>query len=136
VKIPPNINFQQQQQILPNQQQQIFPNQQQQIFPNQQQQILPNQQQQILPNQQQQILPNQQQQILPNQPFVPTQQLLNPTLNPSYYQIPAFPSSAIFQDGQFYPTMDPQFSIQAQISPGPNGNGTYTIITYASCICS
>jgi len=128
LNIPPNVNFQQQQPIIPiQQQQQILPfQQQQQILPIQQQQqqpILPIQQQQqqpILPIQQQQpILPIQQQQpILPIQ-----QQQLNPTLNPSYYQMPAFPTSAIFQDGQFYPTMDPQFSIQAQISAGPTGNG-------------
>ena len=64
------------------------------------------------------MIPNQQQ-LLPSQ-----QQQLNPALNPNYYQQPAFPTSSIFQDGQFYPTMDPQFSVQARISPGPNGNGT------------
>jgi hypothetical protein len=105
VNIPPNINFQPQQfpqQQLPNQQQQIL---NQQILPPQQQPILPNQQQPILPNQQQPILPNQQ------QPF-----------NPNYNQMTPFPSLAIFQNGETYPTMDPQFTVQAQISAGPNGN--------------
>jgi len=98
MNIPPNTNFQPQQ----------FPQQQ---LPNQP--ILPIQQQQ-LPNQP--ILPIQQQQ-LPNQQILPTQQLqFNPTYNP-------MPSSAIFQNGEVYPTMDPQFSIQAQIAAGPNGNG-------------
>ncbi|CAF3466569.1 unnamed protein product [Rotaria socialis] len=112
-----------QQQMMPvqqqQQQQQTFHNQQQQqIFPNQQQQqIFPNQQQQqTFPNQQQQILPIQQQQ----QPMLPTQkQQFNP---PNYYPTPSYPSSTIFQHGQVYPTMDPQFSVQAQISTGANGN--------------
>ncbi|CAF1590334.1 unnamed protein product, partial [Adineta ricciae] len=107
LNIPPNINFQQQQQMpLVQQQQQIPLVQQQQQLP------IIQQQQQIPLVQQQQQLPIVQQQ----------QQPLNPTQNPSYYQIPTFPSSAIFQDGQIYPTMDPTFSIQAQISSGPNGN--------------
>jgi hypothetical protein len=137
------LPIQQQQQILPVQQQQQFiPVQQQQQFipiqQQQQQQILPvQQQQQILPiQQQQQILPiQQQQQILPiqqQQQILPAQQqLLNPTLNPSYYQVPLFPQSAIFQDGQVYPTMDSDFSILAQISAGPTGNGTYKIHDYS-----
>jgi hypothetical protein len=134
LNIPPNGNFQQQQFLPIQQQQQILPiQQQQQILPiQQQQQILPiQQQQQILPiQQQQQILPIQQQQpqILPNQQLLPNLQQLNPTLNPNYYQMSMFPSSAIFQNGQSYPTMDPQFYVQAQISPGPSGNGIYKII--------
>jgi PAX-interacting protein 1 len=121
VNIPPNINFQPQQfpqQQLPNQQQQIL---NQQILPPQQQPILPNQQQPILPNQQQPILPNQQQPILPNQqqPILPNQQQ---PFNPNYNQMNPFPSLAIFQNGETYPTMDPQFTVQAQISAGPNGN--------------
>jgi hypothetical protein len=35
--------------------------------------------------------------------------------------VPIFPSRAIFENGQVYPTLDPQFSIQAQVSGGPNG---------------
>jgi hypothetical protein len=85
------------------------------MLPNQQQQILPNPQQQ-LPNQQ--MLPNQQQQLPNQQVLLTQQQQFNPINNP----ISSFPSSAIFQDGQVYPTMDPQFSIQAQVSAGPNGN--------------
>ena len=108
LNIPPNINFQQQQQIPIIQQQQQIP--------------LVQQQQQI-PLVQQQQLPIIQQQ----------QQPLNPTQNPSYYQIPTFPSSAIFQDGQIYPTMDPTFSIQAQISSGPNGNSMYICISDHKC---
>ncbi|CAF0817027.1 unnamed protein product [Adineta steineri] len=129
-QILPNQQFlpNQQQQILPNQQ--FLPNQQQQFLPNQQQQILPDQQlslqqQQILPNQQQQILPiqqQQQQQILPSQQLALAQQQLNPVLNPSYYQLPNFPTSGMFQNGQTYPTMDPTFSVQAQVTAGPNGN--------------
>lgn len=68
---------------------------------------------QVIPFQQQQ----QQQQVLPFQ-----QQQLNPVLNPNYYQLPNYPTSAIFQDGQSYPTMDPNFFIQAQVSAGPSGN--------------
>ncbi|UJR14861.1 hypothetical protein I4U23_001846 [Adineta vaga] len=106
LNVPPNMNYQQQQQ-------QMFPSQP--LLPNdQQQQMFPSQP--SLPNdQQQQILPNQQLPMMQQQP-------LNPTQNPNYYQIPTFPSSGIFQDGQIYPTMDPEFSIQAQISSGPNGN--------------
>ncbi|CAF1122677.1 unnamed protein product [Rotaria sordida] len=115
--LPPQQFFptqqQQQQPILPPQQ--FFPTQQQQ---QQQQPILPPQQ--FFPTQQQQQQ-QQQQPILPNQQLLPTQQL-NPTLNPNYYQMPPYPASTIFQDGQIYPTMDPQFSIQAQVSSGPNGN--------------
>ena len=74
----------------------------------------------VILSQNQQMTINQQQQPLPMQ-----QQSFNPLFNPNYYQMPMFPSSAIFQDGQIYPTMDPQFSIQAQISSGPNGNGIY-----------
>ncbi|CAM2714920.1 unnamed protein product [Rotaria socialis] len=121
----------QQQPMLPNQQQPMFPNQQQPMLPNPQQPMFPNQQQPMLPNQQQPMFPNQQQPMLPNpqQPMLPNQQLLpslqdqlNPTLNPSYYQMPPIMMSAVFQDGQMYPTMDPQFFIQAQVATGPSGN--------------
>ncbi|CAF4476724.1 unnamed protein product, partial [Rotaria sp. Silwood2] len=140
-----NLPIQQQQQTFPRQQQQQnLPIQQQQMLPTQQQQMMPTQQllptqkqqmsskQQMLPEQpmfpNQQFLPDQQQQMLPSQPLFPNQQLLpnqqqlNPALNPNYYQMPLYPTSTVFQDGQIYPTMDPQFSIQAQISSGPNGN--------------
>lgn len=116
----PDQNFQQQPN-LPFQQPQIQSPGQIQPYQQQQQQVLPFQQpqmqspEQIQPYQQQQ----QQQQILPFQ----QQQQLNPALNPSYYQLPNYPTSAIFQDGQFYPTMDPSFSIQAQISTGSTGSG-------------
>ncbi|CAF2156365.1 unnamed protein product, partial [Rotaria magnacalcarata] len=116
MNIPSNTNFQSQQfpqqQRLPNQQMQ--PIQQQQMIPVQQQMI--QQQQQAFPDQQHQILPNQQQQ----QPMLPTQkQQFNP---PNYYPTPSYPSSTVFQHGQVYPTMDPQFSVQAQISTGTSGN--------------
>ncbi|CAF4046657.1 unnamed protein product [Adineta steineri] len=129
------------QQILPNQQQQQqFPQQQlpntQQQLPNQQkqylQQQLPNLQhqlpnQQILPIQQQQQqqqfpqqqLPNPQQQ-LPNQQILPIQQQQQ-QIDPNYYQMPSS-SLAVFQNGQVYPTMDPQYTVQAQVSPGTRGN--------------
>ncbi|CAF4797579.1 unnamed protein product [Rotaria sp. Silwood1] len=104
------------QQMLPSQP--FFPTQQQQMLPNQP--LLPTQQQQMLPNQP--LLPTQQQQMMPTQQFLPNQQQFDPNLNPSFNPMPIYPTSAIFQDGQIYPTMDPQFSIQAQISSGPNGN--------------
>jgi hypothetical protein len=110
---------------------QQFPNQQQQmsmgqpfISPQSQQMMPP---QEMLPNQQfqqQQQQQQQQPQLINNQQLLPMQQdQLNPTLNPSYYQMPLLPTSGIFQDGQVYPTMDPEFTIQAQIAAGPNGNG-------------
>jgi hypothetical protein len=106
MNLPSNPNFQQQKQ----QQQQQFPQQQlpgQQMMPTQQQQLL---NQQILPNQQQ-MLPTQQQQ-----------------LDPNHYQMSPPPSSSspavmTFQNGQTYPTLDPQFSVQAQVSPGTRGAG-------------
>ncbi|CAF5196341.1 unnamed protein product, partial [Rotaria sp. Silwood1] len=55
-------------------------------------------------------------QMFPNQPFLPNPEQFDPNLNPSFNPMPIYPTSAIFQDGQIYPTMDPQFSIQAQIS--------------------
>lgn len=149
----PNPNFQQRQ-VLPgqpflsgDQQQQFMPFQQQQQMQlpqdqqQQQQQMLPAQSMQ--PNQPYSLLPQQQQQqqeqqiplpqqAQPNQQVQLQPQQLNPTLNPSYYQLPSFPSSGIFQDGQIYPTMDPEFSIQAQISSGPTGNGNYPTSTRAS----
>ena len=97
----PDQNFQQQQQQQPN-----LPFQQPPM--QSPEQILPYQQQQ-----QPQVLPFQQQQ---------QQQQLNPVLNPNYYQLPNYPTSAIFQDGQSYPTMDPNFFIHAQVSSGPTGN--------------
>lgn len=83
-------------------------------FPSQQypQQQLPNQQ--IPPIQQPQTIPFQQQQpVLPpqTQPFTP-----------NFYPMPSYPSATTFQHGQQYPTMDPQFSVQAQISSGASGN--------------
>jgi hypothetical protein len=71
----------------------------------------------------QQLLPTQQQQLLPNPEILPNQQQ---PFNPNYNQM-SFPSSATFQNGQVYPTMDPQFSVQAQVSAGPNGNGKKAI---------
>ena len=108
MNVLPNSNFQSQpfaQQPLPNQQ--ILPIQQQQIQPiQQQQQIQPTlQQPQILQDQQYQMLPTQQQQ-----------------LNPNPYPTPMYPSLAIFQNGQVYPTLDPRFFVQAQISSGAKGN--------------
>jgi hypothetical protein len=104
---------QQQQQIFPNLQQNILPNQQQQqqqqIFPSVQQNVLPNQQQ-IFPNVQQNLLPTQQPQMFPSQS------------NLDSNTMPVYPSQSLFQHGQIYPTMDPQFSVQAQTSIGPNGN--------------
>jgi len=47
--------------------------------------------------------------------------------------MPSFPSSVIFENGQVYPTMDPQFSIQAQISAGPNGNRKKWITKFNIC---
>jgi hypothetical protein len=80
------------------------------------------------------------QQMFPGQSYMPSQDMslnqqyfpsaqeqLNPALNPSYYQMPATPTSAIFQHGQVYATMDPQFFIQVQISSGSNGNGKESI---------
>ncbi|CAF1215108.1 unnamed protein product, partial [Didymodactylos carnosus] len=39
-----------------------------------------------------------------------------------YQQSPMYQSYAIFQDGQTYQTYDQSFTIQAQVSYGPNGN--------------
>ena len=121
----PDQNFQQQQQQQPNLPFQQPPMQSpEQILPYQQQQ----QQQPNLPIQQppmqspEQILPYQQQQQPQVLPFQQQQQQLNPVLNPNYYQLPNYPTSAIFQDGQSYPTMDPNFFIHAQVSSGPTGN--------------
>ena len=103
--LSPNTNYQQKQ----------FPQQQmlnQPMLPNQQ--ILPNQQQQMLPIQQQQILLNQQQPMLSNQQQQP---------NPNLYQTSSYPTSATFQNGQTYPTLDPQFTLQAQVSAGTRGPG-------------
>ena len=81
-----------------------------------------------IPNQQ--MYPDTSYMQSPTQQFYPSQQQLpiqaeqlNPTLNANYYQMPSYPTSAIFQDGQVYQTMDPQFTIQVQISAGSNGNG-------------
>ena len=119
LNMQPNGNFQGLQQF-PNQQQiplgqPFIPSQSQQQNPSQG--MVPNQQL-LFQQQQQQSPPINNQQLLPMQ-----QEQLNPTLNPSYYQLPALPTSGTFQDGQIYPTMDPDFAIQAQISSGPNGNG-------------
>ncbi|CAF0877364.1 unnamed protein product [Adineta ricciae] len=100
--LSPNTNYQQKQ----------FPQQQmlnQPLLPNQQ--ILPNHPPQMLPNQQQQMLLNQQQQILLNQ-----QQS-----NPNFYQTSSYPTSATFQNDQTYPTLDPQFTLRAQVSAGTRG---------------
>ena len=119
--LSPNTNYQQKQfpqqqmlnqPVLPNQQ--ILPNHPPQMLPNQQQQMLPNQQQQMLPIQQQQILLNQQQPMLSNQQQQP---------NPNLYQTSSYPTSATFQNGQTYPTLDPQFTLQAQVSAGTRGPG-------------
>lgn len=92
-------------------------------FPNGFQQQIPNQQ--MYPDAS--FVPSQgqpQQQMFPTQQQIPFQaEQLNPTLNPNYYQMPSYPTSTTFQDGQIYQTMDPQFTIQAQISSGANGNG-------------
>ncbi|CAF3799049.1 unnamed protein product [Rotaria sp. Silwood1] len=72
------------------------------------------------------------QQQMPNQPILPVQQQSSKQqmlpfqqqqqFNPNPYQMPSYQSSANFQHGQIYPTMDPQYSIQAQISTGVQGN--------------
>ena len=113
MNVPPNTNFQMQQQIPFNpQQQQQLPVPQQMPFNPQEQQL---QQQQLSA---QPIVPIQQQ---PQQMPVPTQPILQaqqPGLNP----MASLPTSAIFQNGQVYPTMDPQFNVQAQVASGPSGN--------------
>jgi len=113
MNVPPNTNFQMQQQIPFNpQQQQQLPVPQQMPFNPQEQQL---QQQQLSA---QPIVPIQQQ---PQQMPMPTQPILQaqqPGLNP----MASLPTSAIFQNGQVYPTMDPQFNVQAQVASGPSGN--------------
>ncbi|CAF3692677.1 unnamed protein product [Rotaria sordida] len=140
---------QQQPPFIPQQQQPFIPQQQQPFIPQQQQPFIPQQQQPFIQNgfnQQKLQIPqfqrtsfqsdkkesrhrrqinipsniNFQSQQLPNQQILPIQQ--QQQLNPNLYQMPSYQSSIIFQNGQTYPTMDPQFSVQAQVSTGSQGN--------------
>ncbi|CAF4181530.1 unnamed protein product [Rotaria sp. Silwood2] len=140
---------QQEQTLIPQQQQQPFIPQQS-LIPQQQQPFIPQQQHPFIPggfNQQQQPqfqfpqfqrtgsrsdkkkprrrrqinTPSntnfQSQQYSPKQ--YPNQQQQQ---NPNYYPMFSHQPSTIFQNDQIYPTMDPQYSIQAQISSGAQGN--------------
>lgn len=90
------------------------------------------QEQPFVPSQQQPFIPQQQQQyqmpVFQRAPFrldskePRRRRQLNMPPNPNFYPNPSYSSSGIFQNGQIYPTMDPQFSVQAQISSGANGD--------------